>query len=321
MQPSKLSNSDKSTLTVSAEEALETKKVDPTCYMVETSNALSGSNDSEAPVCNGDKLADSPHASEKERINNGIRSESTQNSPSEQREQTTEDLDQLKLVDIKIVTAKEFYNQIQEDAEEESKLAKPGKRILDDVEAKGEAAEPGDCGKLIMSNGSLGAESSSSAEPIAENKPDLEFRTIQKMETLDAFPEVYNLEHTRESNGALPCEDGVTEKTDNLSCSLQTERDDTHVNTQAHSDISLLRRRLTAIVGDETKSEWGNPNQQRADALESLLELCAQLLKQDKVEELAGVLSPFGGDAVSSRETAIWLTKSLMSAQKFNGGT
>ncbi|KAJ8551295.1 hypothetical protein K7X08_000665 [Anisodus acutangulus] len=40
-----------------------------------------------------------------------------------------------------------------------------------------------------------------------------------------------------------------------------------------------------------------------------------KLLKHEKLEELAGVLKPFGEEAVSSRETAIWLTKGLMNLQ------
>ncbi|WMV55509.1 hypothetical protein MTR67_048894 [Solanum verrucosum] len=81
---------------------------------------------------------------------------------------------------------------------------------------------------------------------------------------------------------------------DHLSTNQHTEKRDDH--KRASSDTSVI-------------------SNGREEALESLLELCAELLKHKKLEELAGVLKPFGEEVVSSRETAIWLTKGLMNLQ------
>ncbi|PIN15160.1 Serine/threonine protein kinase [Handroanthus impetiginosus] len=104
----------------------------------------------------------------------------------------------------------------------------------------------------------------------------------------------------------------VKQKTDDSACSFDhAEEDGQKLN---------LARIPTLFRWHSDKIEPKTSSEQKAQAMESLLELCAQLLKRKRLEELAGVLKPFGEEAVSSRETAIWLTKGLMNIQRPNGG-
>lgn len=97
-----------------------------------------------------------------------------------------------------------------------------------------------------------------------------------------------------------------------------------YINWLVEDEMSANRAKERTSANSETasgdKTEGKVIQEHKAQAMESLLELCAQLLKRERLEELAGILKPFAEEAVSSRETAIWLTKGLMKIQKPNGG-
>lgn len=90
--------------------------------------------------------------------------------------------------------------------------------------------------------------------------------------------------------------------------------------TEEDKELNLRESCLAILQEEGMKIDTSTHVEQRAEALESLLELCARLYKQERFDELAGILKPFGEEPVSSRETAIWLTKGLMNTGKQDMG-
>ncbi|GFP89664.1 serine/threonine-protein kinase nek6 [Phtheirospermum japonicum] len=118
-----------------------------------------------------------------------------------------------------------------------------------------------------------------------------------------------------------------SEGNSDVSALKESKSENTDVGSEKTKDAELicgphdtLKIEGTRVVNqepsDKSNGQRENPRLEKADALESLLELCASLLKEDKFDELNGVLKPFSDDVVSSRETAILLTRSLMNAHK-----
>lgn len=336
-------------LTAISEDILETKMVDPTSFPdeISTSDAVDSPADvltrsaSATSICNGDKQNGRIGIQCTEAPAIKITSENSPNSL--QIESRSENLQQLPEVAIKTVNL-------------ENPKRSCNKQISNETEAKSDGTIEGNFMQLLMSSVGSAETSGSSDDKCLPNSVDqlnIEARSSINKETFKGHPEVVRSDCITSEKEATQLERMSSEKesaqTDCLSSDKVTHADrissestddmipgkndqvkltqtmaneDIHLHNRAASDASVLST-LTASAGenDSKSSESEYPSQRRADALESLLELCARLLKQDKLEELAGVLSPFGEEAVSSRETAIWLTKSLMSSHNSNGGS
>ncbi|XXG44956.1 hypothetical protein AAC387_Pa02g0172 [Persea americana] len=109
----------------------------------------------------------------------------------------------------------------------------------------------------------------------------------------------------------LPSDVSSGQTTMNCNASIQTQENCVRPSVKESMQSYKVSSSDTNTFKCDNEMSVTKKFQERAAALESLLELCAELLEQNRLKELGGILKPFGKHGASPRETAIWLSRSL----------